>query len=95
MVSNRGYSGDEVAAWSRYALDSDVPFARAISSGEAVWATSVEDMAQFALGEKDLDVGWVSLPLRTAAGVRGALHLSFRAARQPTEAERRWRLDPG
>lgn len=90
LVSSRGYSPDELAAWGRYALDSDVPFARAIASGEPVWAVSAEDMADFALGEKAVDVGWVSLPLRTGAGVRGALHLSFRTPREPTEAERRW-----
>jgi serine phosphatase RsbU (regulator of sigma subunit)/anti-sigma regulatory factor (Ser/Thr protein kinase) len=90
VVTSSGYSDEELTAWSRYALDSDVPFARAIASGEAVWALSAEDMAGFTLAEKAADQGWASLPLRTSAGIRGALHLSFRTPKELTDAERKW-----
>ena len=38
MISNVGYSQDALEAWSALGLDADVPFARAIASGEPVWA---------------------------------------------------------
>ena len=38
LVASRGYSDDELKAWRGHSLDSDVPFSRAIASGEAVWA---------------------------------------------------------
>jgi serine phosphatase RsbU (regulator of sigma subunit)/anti-sigma regulatory factor (Ser/Thr protein kinase) len=90
VVSSTGYADEEIAAWGRYPLDSAVPFARAIATGEGVWALSPEDMAAFAVDDRALDVGWAAIPLRTAAGVRGALHLSFRTPRELTESERRW-----
>ena len=34
MISNAGYSEDALEAWSALGLDADVPFARAIASGE-------------------------------------------------------------
>ena len=38
MISNAGYSQDALEAWSALGLDADVPFARAMASGEPVWA---------------------------------------------------------
>jgi serine phosphatase RsbU (regulator of sigma subunit)/anti-sigma regulatory factor (Ser/Thr protein kinase) len=90
VVSSTGYTDDEIGVWGRYPVDSGVPFAKAIATGEGVWALSSEEMAAFAVEETGVDVGWVAIPLRTAAGVRGALHLSFRTPRELTEGERRW-----
>ena len=91
LVSSSGYSDDELEWWGRFELDSDVPFARAIASGEPVWALRQSDMAGFLGIDEELpDRGWVALPLRTPAGVRGALHLSLRHERELSERERRW-----
>ncbi len=90
IVSHIGYSDDELAHWGQFALDADVPFARAIASGDPVWALTLAEMAGFAAGESFTDQGWVALPLRTAAGVRGALHLTFRHPRDLSDSEKRW-----
>ena len=89
FVSSSGYSDDELRHWGTFALDSNVPFARAIAAGEPVWALTRAEMAGFDVGELQ-DQGWVSIPLRTAAGVRGALHVSFRRPRELSDDERRW-----
>ena len=90
MISNAGYPQDALEAWSALGLDADVPFARAIASGEPVWALTRDEMDVFtgvpALGE----AGWISLPLRTPAGIHGALHISLHEPRELGDAERRW-----
>ncbi|MEX2613146.1 MAG: GAF domain-containing protein, partial [Gaiellaceae bacterium] len=90
FVSSSGYSDDELEHWGQFALDANVPFARAIASGEAVWALTLAEMAGFNGGGDLTDQGWVALPLRTPAGVRGALHMTFRQPRELTEETRRW-----
>ncbi len=90
LVTSSGYEEDEVARWGGLALDDDVPFARAISSGEAVWAFTADDVASFTGASAGSDTAWAVLPLKTAAGVRGALHLAFRSPRELGEDERRW-----
>ena len=90
MISSKGYADDALAAWSALGLDADVPFARAISSGEPVWALTREEMDVFTGAPALDDAGWVSVPLRTPAGIHGALHISLREPRELGEAERRW-----
>ena len=76
--------------WRAYDLDANVPFSRAIATGEPVWALTAEAMAEF-VGAPDLgEAGWVTIPLRTSAGTRGALQLSFRQPRELSGRERRW-----
>ena len=90
IVTSSGLDADELASWAAHALDSEVPFARAIATGEAIWALMPDDMAAFRPLSGSPDRGWAALPLRTPAGVRGALHLTFRTARTLSEGERRW-----
>ena len=90
IVTSSGFAAEELATWSAYALDADVPFSRAIATGEAIWALTPKDMASFVSGERSTDRGWAALPLRTPAGIRGALHLTFRKPRTLSEGERRW-----
>ena len=90
VVTSTGYADDDIAAWAAHALDANVPFARAIASGEAIWALEPEEMAPFSDAAPGNDHGWAALPLRTPAGVRGALHLSFRTPRTLSMDERRW-----
>ena len=89
LVTSHGYSDSQLELWRGFDLDADVPFARAISSGEPVWA-SKEDVAAFQHAEELGEMSWATLPLRTGAGVRGALHLGFRESRELSDAERRW-----
>jgi len=90
MISNAGYSPDALEAWSALGLDADVPFARAMESGEPVWALTSDEMGLFT-GAPGLDeAGWVSVPLRTPAGIHGALHVSLHEPPELGDAERRW-----
>ena len=90
MISNAGYSQDALEAWSALGLDADVPFARAIATGEPVWALTRDEMDVFT-GVPELDeAGWVCLPLITPAGIHGALHVSLHEPRELGDAERRW-----
>jgi serine phosphatase RsbU (regulator of sigma subunit)/anti-sigma regulatory factor (Ser/Thr protein kinase) len=90
LVASRGYGDAELEAWRAFGLDDQVPASRAISSGEPVWALLADEMAQFAPARDLGDAGWVALPLKTVAGVRGALHLSFRRSRALSDRERIW-----
>jgi len=60
------------------------------TTGEPVWALAPGEVDSFAGVAPGADAGWVSLPLRSRGGVRGALHLSFRSPRELSDAERRW-----
>ncbi len=88
MVSSVGYSEDAIEAWSAIGLDSDVPFTRAIASGEPVWALTPDEMHTFAGAPALEDAGWVSVPLKTPAGIHGAVHVSLREERDLSNAER-------
>ena len=91
MISSEGYTEEALEAWSTLGLDADVPFARAISSGEPVWALTPVEMDGFTGAPPALeDAGWVSVPLMTPTGIRGALHLSLHEPRELGEGERRW-----
>ena len=90
LVTSSGYDDDELDAWGALDLDSDVPFARAIATCEPVWALSNDEMSAFTGLREPRTAGWVTLPLVTRAGARGALHLSLRAPRSFTEDDRAW-----
>ncbi|HSI97099.1 MAG TPA: GAF domain-containing protein, partial [Gaiellaceae bacterium] len=90
LVASSGYSDSALEIWRGFDLDADVPFTRAIATGEPIWASTPEDVAAFARAEELGDASWATLPLRTGAGVRGALHLAFRSPRELSEAERKW-----
>ncbi len=90
IVSCSGYDDDEIAAWRGFGLDDDVPFARAIASGEPVWALTADEMAAFTGLREPRSVGWVTIPLVGLEGARGALHLSLRSPRTLSGAERDW-----
>jgi serine phosphatase RsbU (regulator of sigma subunit)/anti-sigma regulatory factor (Ser/Thr protein kinase) len=91
LVAISGHSTAEVGAWRGFSLDSDVPFSRAIASGEAVWALTPDERASFSgVTAEGGATGWVALPLQTGSGTGGALQLLFRTARTLSEGERRW-----
>jgi anti-sigma regulatory factor (Ser/Thr protein kinase)/GAF domain-containing protein len=90
IASQHGYTDQELDTWRALDLETDAPVSRAFASGEPVWALTPSEVRAFEGIEAGRDVGWVSLPLRSHAGVRGALHLSFRSPRELSDAERRW-----
>jgi serine phosphatase RsbU (regulator of sigma subunit)/anti-sigma regulatory factor (Ser/Thr protein kinase) len=91
LVAISGHSSDEIDAWRGFSLDSDVPFSRAIATGEAVWALTPDELASFSdASAAGAGTGWVALPLQTGSGIGGALQLLFRTARTLSDGERRW-----
>jgi serine phosphatase RsbU (regulator of sigma subunit)/anti-sigma regulatory factor (Ser/Thr protein kinase) len=90
LVASAGYDDEELAAWRAAGLDDDVPFARAIASREPVWALSADEMSAFTGLQEVRAAGWVTVPLQTSRGARGALHLTLRRPRQLSEGEREW-----
>ena len=90
LVASAGYDEDELDAWRAGDLDSEVPFARAIALGEPVWALSGDAMSAFTDVREARTAGWVTLPLMTRGGARGALHLSLRSPRSFTLDDREW-----
>jgi len=90
MISSMGYEEDALEAWSALGVDADVPYTRAIASGEPVWALTQEEMDVFTGAPALGDAGWVSVPLRTPAGIHGALHVSLHEPRELSDGERRW-----
>ncbi len=92
LVTSTGYDDNELEGWRALDLDADVPFARAIASAEPVWALSREEMASYSGLAEKRSVAWVTIPLVTSQGARGALHLSFRTPRRLADAEREWLL---
>jgi GAF domain-containing protein/anti-sigma regulatory factor (Ser/Thr protein kinase) len=90
LVTSSGYDDDELDAWRAHDLDSDVPFAQAIATGEPVWALSNDEMSAFTDVRETRAAGWITFPLVTRGGARGALHLSLRSPRSVTEEERAW-----
>jgi GAF domain-containing protein len=90
LVASSGYDDDELEAWRAFDLDADVPFAKAIASGEPIWALTPDEMAASTGVTEPRSCAWATLPLVTRLGARGALHLSLRHRREPTAAEREW-----
>ena len=90
FVSSQGFGDDELEAWRAFGPDADVPFTRALASGQAVWALTPEDMGAFTEAGALRDAGWAAIPLKRGANVQGALHLTFRRPRPLSEAERSW-----
>jgi anti-sigma regulatory factor (Ser/Thr protein kinase)/GAF domain-containing protein len=88
LVTSSGFGDDELEAWSGCDLDADVPFARAIASGEAIWALSPDAMSSFTGVQETRSTGWVAVPIATREGARGALHLSLRSPRELTGDDR-------
>jgi serine phosphatase RsbU (regulator of sigma subunit)/anti-sigma regulatory factor (Ser/Thr protein kinase) len=90
LVTSTGYEDDELEAWRALGLDADAPFARAIASGEPVWALEAEHMSAFTALAEPRSAGWITIPLPTSRGIRGVLHLSLRTPRVLDESERGW-----
>jgi serine phosphatase RsbU (regulator of sigma subunit)/anti-sigma regulatory factor (Ser/Thr protein kinase) len=88
LVASAGYDRNELERWGMFDLDADVPFAHAIASGEPVWALSPAELSRFSGLADAGTAGRVAIPLVTRRGTRGALHLSFPAARRLESTER-------
>jgi serine phosphatase RsbU (regulator of sigma subunit)/anti-sigma regulatory factor (Ser/Thr protein kinase) len=94
LVSWRGYTDESVEPHRKLPLDAELPLSLSISSGEPVWALTGESRTRFSSGEglpfTSEDKGWIAVPLRAGAGVRGAFQLAFRTPREVSEEDRQW-----
>ena len=90
LVTSSGYGDDDLAAWHAVDLDSNVPFARAVATGQSVWALTDEELSAFTDAPEPGAKGWIAVPLTTREGVRGALHLSLGSRRTFSDDEREW-----
>jgi serine phosphatase RsbU (regulator of sigma subunit)/anti-sigma regulatory factor (Ser/Thr protein kinase) len=90
FAASRGLGDDELDAWRALGLDADVPFARAITIGEPVWALTEDETRAFVHARDFQDAGWAALPLKRGPIVQGALQLTLRRARDVSEGERSW-----
>lgn len=91
LAASNGY--DEAGLetwWGGLSPDADLPFSRAIAGGEPVWALDAETAAELVAGPDVKEMGWLALPLRTPAGVHGAVQLAFRAPKDLSDEDRRW-----
>jgi GAF domain-containing protein/anti-sigma regulatory factor (Ser/Thr protein kinase) len=90
FVSSQGFGDDELEAWRAFGPDADVPFTRALASGQPVWALASEDTSAFTDAGDFRDAGWAAIPLKRGGNVQGALHLTFREPRALTAEQRSW-----
>lgn len=90
FISHAGLTEDALAAWQALDLGSNVPFARAIATGEPVWAFAREEMDTFTDVPALEDAGWITIPLKTPASVHGALHVSLAAPLELDAEQRSW-----
>jgi serine phosphatase RsbU (regulator of sigma subunit)/anti-sigma regulatory factor (Ser/Thr protein kinase) len=90
IATSSGYDDAELEAWRSFGPDADVPFARAMATGEAVWALTPEEMSEFTGVAEPRSAGWVTLPLTARGETVGALHLSLRTPRTLSDREREW-----
>ena len=63
---------DRYAPWRAVDLDSNVPFARAVATGQSVWALTDEELSAFTDAPEPGAKGWIAVPLTTREGIRGA-----------------------
>ncbi|MGH3135605.1 MAG: SpoIIE family protein phosphatase [Gaiellaceae bacterium] len=91
LAASNGYESAELEAWwGGLSLDASLPFSRAIADGEPVWALGAETASEFVAGPDAEERGWLALPLRTRAGVHGAVQLAFRTPKDLSDEDRSW-----
>jgi serine phosphatase RsbU (regulator of sigma subunit)/anti-sigma regulatory factor (Ser/Thr protein kinase) len=94
LVSARGYSDETLERWRTLTLSSELPVAKAISTGEPVWALTEESaapyLAAFSDARAQADRSWVAFPLTGGGGIRGAVQLGFRELLELDEEDRAW-----
>ncbi len=85
LAGNVGHSQSGLAGWERFPVSAEVPMARVVRSGEALWAGSAEalterfpSLAQASIRLPSLAV----LPLTAAGTTFGALSVSFQEPRE-------------
>lgn len=84
-----GYSADVKSSWSEFGMDEDSPVTRVIRTGEPIFLSSQDELFA-AFGDSDRlrafvevsgEQAFARLPLRTPAGVMGALVFGFESER--------------
>jgi serine phosphatase RsbU (regulator of sigma subunit) len=80
LVGSVGYTEGGISGWQRFPLDADVPMSIAVSTGEAIWTESADELNRRYSGLADANILFASLaviPLAVDERPFGALALSF------------------
>jgi PAS domain S-box-containing protein len=80
-----GYSEAALAKWESFPVNADVPMAEVVRTGEPLWHTGREELAERyteLAGSKIVYTSRAVLPLSVQGRVLGAVSLSFREARE-------------
>ncbi|MEC4814236.1 MAG: PAS domain S-box protein [Scytonema sp. PMC 1069.18] len=97
IVKAIGYQADLVKSWQRFSIDTDVPLAEAVRTGEPVWMESLADkMTRYPhlahiYSQYDFN-GWMSLPMVTEGRSIGGILLSFKEFKLLSQDEREFIL---
>ncbi|WP_088889281.1 ATP-binding protein [Leptolyngbya ohadii] len=97
IVKSVGYAEDLVKSWRRFSIDTDVPLAEAIRTGEPAWMESFIDRISryphLASVYRRYDFeSWMALPLVVEGISVGGLLLSFKEFRNPSQDDRNFVL---
>ena len=83
IVKAVGYEADLVKAWQRFSINTDVPLANAIRTGEPVWVeTLLERLTRYphlaeVYSRYDFNA-WIAIPLKAEGSSVGGMLLSFK-----------------
>ncbi|WP_416668614.1 GAF domain-containing protein [Egbenema bharatensis] len=97
IVKSVGYTEDLVDAWQKFSIDTDVPLAQAIRTGEPVWIENFLDrIARYphlaGVYNRYGFQSWLSLPLVVEGRSIGGLLLSFNEFRHLNQDDREFIL---
>ncbi len=97
IVKAVGYQSDLVESWRRFSINTAVPLAEAIRTGEPVWMeTAAQRVARYphlreAYSQYNFSA-WMSLPLMTEGRSLGGMSLNFTEYKQLTQDDREFIL---
>ena len=96
LVRAVGYSQPLLDQWQRFSLDSSVPIADAVRSGQAMWLESDDERAsqypEIAKTATRRDGSWAAIPLVVNKRAIGGLGLSFAAPRRFNDEDKAFML---
>jgi len=97
IVKSVGYQSDLVESWRRFSINTDVPLAEAIRTGEPVWVEALlERIARYphlaeVYSRYDFQ-SWIALPLVVEGRSVGGMLLSFREFKHLSQDDREFIL---
>ncbi len=97
IIKSLGYETDLVESWRRFSINTDVPLAQAIRTGEPVWVeTLLERIARYPhlseIYNRYNFKSWIAIPLVVEGQSVGGMLLSFNELKQLTSDDREFML---